>query len=206
LAPPRKHPTDEILDAARAIVLARGPRAASVKAIAAASGAPVGTLYHRFGSRDGLLVEVWVRALQRFQAIALAAADADAAALDRAVAMARAAVDFAERHPGDARLLLAVRREDLLDADPTDALRRRLTAMNAPLIDAVTAITRELHGQAVARALAAVTRAVVDLPYAAVRRYAGVTRLPPWLAGDVARDARALLQAASAIGPASGSH
>ena len=67
MAPPRKHTTDEILDAARAIVQRDGPRAASVKAIAAASGAPVGTLYHRFGSRDGLLVAVWLRALERFQ-------------------------------------------------------------------------------------------------------------------------------------------
>ncbi|MET0995380.1 MAG: TetR family transcriptional regulator, partial [Mycobacterium sp.] len=48
MAPPRKHETDVILDATRALVLAEGPRAASVAAIATASGAPAGTLYHRF--------------------------------------------------------------------------------------------------------------------------------------------------------------
>ena len=73
MAPPRKHDTDEILDAARAIVLAAGPRAASVATIARESGAPVGTLYHRFGSRDGLLAAAWLRALERFQHHALAA-------------------------------------------------------------------------------------------------------------------------------------
>ena len=56
MAPPRKHETDVILDATRALVLADGPRAASVAAIATASGAPAGTLYHRFGNRDGILV------------------------------------------------------------------------------------------------------------------------------------------------------
>jgi len=194
LAPPRKHETDPILDAARALVLRDGPRAASVAAISKASGAPVGTLYHRFGSRDGLLVEVWIRALARFQQIALAAATDIDDPVERGVALARASLDFAALHPEDARLLLAVRRDDLLDAAPDDALKHRLTEMNAPLVAEATAIARALHGQADARSLAAVTRAVVDLPYAAVRRFAGVATLPPWLADDVAADARRLLE------------
>lgn len=51
----------------RDLVLAGGPRAVSVAAIAAASGAPVGTLYHRFETRDGILAAAWLRALERFQ-------------------------------------------------------------------------------------------------------------------------------------------
>lgn len=51
------HDAGAILDAARGLVLEGGPRAAGVAAIAAASGAPVGSIYHRFGSRDGLLEE-----------------------------------------------------------------------------------------------------------------------------------------------------
>ena len=74
MAPPRKHETDVILDAARALVLAGGPRAASVAAIAKASGAPAGTLYHRFGNRDGIVAAAWLRALERFQSRALAPA------------------------------------------------------------------------------------------------------------------------------------
>jgi hypothetical protein len=46
-------------------VIAVLPRAASVAAIAAASGAPVGTLYHRFGNRNGVLTAAWLRALER---------------------------------------------------------------------------------------------------------------------------------------------
>ncbi len=174
-------------------MLKHGPRAASVKAIAAASSAPVGTLYHRFGSRDGLLVAVWLRALERFQQIALAAAAAQTDPLERGVAMARSSVDFAVEHPGDARLLLALRRDDLLDVAPDAELKQRLAAMNAPLIAEVTELARQLHGRADSRSIGAVTRAVVDLPYAAVRRYAGVAQLPAWLADDVAADARALL-------------
>ena len=77
MAPPRKHETDVILDAARTLVLSEGPRAASVAAIAATSGAPAGTLYHRFGNRNGILTAAWLRALERFHALALTDGPAD---------------------------------------------------------------------------------------------------------------------------------
>src|SRR5271163_3238385 len=102
VAPPRKHETDVILDAARALVLDDGPRSASVAAIAKASGAPPGTLYHRFGNRNGILTAAWLRALERFQARAMAA-DADTA-LESAVAMAVTVVSFTRELPEDARL------------------------------------------------------------------------------------------------------
>lgn len=196
MAPARKHQTDDILDAARTHVLAEGPRAASVAAIAQASGAPVGTLYHRFASRDAILVAVWLRALERFQTRAMGedAAHPDDP-VDAAVAIAVASVTFAAEEPEDARLLLAVRRRDLLDGAPDDALRARLDAMNAPLEAAILRIVRAVHGRADARSADAVMRAVVDLPTAVVRRH--VTRegarIPGWLAGDVADAVRLLL-------------
>jgi AcrR family transcriptional regulator len=195
LAPPRKHSTDAILDAARALAVAKGPRAASVAAISHASGAPVGTLYHRFGNRDGILAAAWFRALERFQAGALAADAAHADdPVEAGVAMANASLEFATEHPEDARLLLVLRRGDLLDAAPPD-LRTRLDAMNAPLATAVARIARALCGRADARAVELVTRAVVDIPTAAVRRHVrGDGRaLPRWLAADVTDATRALL-------------
>ena len=103
MAPPRKHETDVILDAARALVLEGGPRAASVAAIAKSSGAPAGTLYHRFGNRDGILTAAWLRALERFQSRAMAASETEKAdaAQDTAVAMAVAAIGFALFGPVD---------------------------------------------------------------------------------------------------------
>ncbi|MET0702319.1 MAG: TetR family transcriptional regulator [Mycobacterium sp.] len=191
MAPPRKHQTDAILDATRTLVLAEGPRAASVAAIAAASGAPAGTLYHRFGNRDGVVAAAWLRALERFQSRALAASGSDA--VESCVAMAVAAVGFARELPEDARLLLTVRPADLLDAEPDAALQATLARMNAPLIARLDELTRALYGRADPRAADAVARAVVDLPYAVVRRHAGDDPLPEWLEVDVAVGVRALL-------------
>jgi AcrR family transcriptional regulator len=191
MAPPRKHETDVILDAARTLVLTEGPRAASVGAIAKASGAPAGTLYHRFTNRDGILAAAWLRALDRFQARALAAT-ADSA-LESAVATAVAAIDFLREVPDDARLLVALRPSDLLDGEPDDDLQRTLAAQNAPLIERLNGFARDLYGSADPRRVDAVARAIVDLPYAVVRRHANSTPIPDWLEGDVAAASRALL-------------
>jgi AcrR family transcriptional regulator len=195
MAPPRKHDTDTILDAARTLVLRDGPRAASVAAIARESGAPAGTLYHRFGSRDGVLAAAWLRALERFQHGALEAAE-NPDPLEAAVAMAASQIGFARTHPQDARLLLTLRRDDLLDAAPDEAFRARLEEINAPLGAKLAELTPALRGRRSARAADATVRAVVDLPNAAIRRWMpeGET-LPAWLERDVAADVRRLLQA-----------
>ena len=64
----------------------------------------------------------------------------------------------------------------------------------APTYAEVKSIARELHGRADARGLDAVMRAVVDLPYAAIRRYGRAERLPSWLEADVRDSARVLLE------------
>ncbi|OBK15058.1 TetR family transcriptional regulator [Mycobacterium asiaticum] len=197
MAPPRKHETDVILDATRALVLAGGPRAASVAAIASVSGAPAGTLYHRFGNRDGVVIAAWLRALERFQTRALAASADTAEAA--AVAMAVAAIGFAREQPEDARLLLTVRPDDLVDGRPDAAFHKTLAAMNAPLIERVRQLAQQLYASTDPRAVDAVNRAVSDLPYAVVRRHAYDDPLPAWLEDDVAAAARAVLH--SYIGP-----
>jgi AcrR family transcriptional regulator len=191
MAPPRKHQTDVILDATRALVLAEGPRAASVGAIAKVSGAPAGTLYHRFGNRNGILTAAWLRALERFQARALAA-NAETV-LESAVATAVAAVDFMRELPDDARLLVTLRPSDLLDGEPDAAFRQTLDVMNAPLIERVVTFAREIYGSVDPRCVDAVARAVVDLPGAVVRRHTNDDPIPSWLEDDVAAASRALL-------------
>ena len=187
MAPPRKHDTDTILDAARKLALRDGPRAVSVAAIARESGAPVGTLYHRFSSRDDILAAAWLRALQRFHQRWLAAAE-DEDPVEAGAAMAVSVVAFARERPDDARLLISLRRRDLVDAAEQD-----VDNLNAPVTDSVRRLAHRIFRDMGDRAVDRVTRAVVDLPYAAVRRHA--PDLPDWLEKDTAASARALLTA-----------
>jgi AcrR family transcriptional regulator len=187
------HQTEHILDRTRELLLAEGARATSIAAIAQASGAPVGSLYHRFGSRDALLGEVWLRALARFQSSFLAAAEETDPKL-AAAAMAASVIGFAREHPSDSRLLMTLRSRDLLDGEPAGELRARREAMNAPLDAAVQALARSLYGDGDSRTLERVRFAVIDLPAAVLRRHSDSSMtLPVWLESEVSSAADRIL-------------
>jgi AcrR family transcriptional regulator len=167
----RLHSDEVILDAARALLIQGGPEAATTAAISTTSGAPVGSLYHRFGSRTQLFAEVWLRTVGRFQDGLLAAA-ATGSVIERALAVADWSVEFAVRHPDDARLLLQARREDLLgDADLPAQTRQALTALNDPVTELLHQLAVDLFKAATPERLELLAIAVVDVPYAIVRRH-----------------------------------
>jgi AcrR family transcriptional regulator len=195
---PQLHSEDAILDAARALVLEGGARSATVTAIADASGAPKGSIYHRFTSLDDLLAEMWIRAVRRSQREFIdALQDADPVAA--AVAGALAIYDFAARDQGDARLLAALRREDLMASVDSPRLRRELEDLNRPLEAAIRDLTRRLFGRGGARNLETTIFAVVDLPMGALRRHliAGAP-LPKTLRAQLEAAVRAALAEAGA--------
>ena len=72
-----------------------------------------------------------------------------------------------------------------------------LGARRVDRLDALVADITAAGGRADARALDAVLRATVDLPYGAVRRHAYKAAMPRWLERDVAEAARRLLTARS---------
>jgi AcrR family transcriptional regulator len=189
-----QHPADDILDATRRLVLDKGVKSATVDAIAAESGAPVGSLYHRFGSRDGLLAELWVRAVRRSQAAFIAAAEHP----DPEEAAVRAALsihDFVRRHREDATLLASFRRHDLIREARSPGLIRELKELNRPLEEALARLARRLFGKPTRAAMEQTVLAVVDIPMGAVRRHllAG-SELPDALAEHLETAVRAILR------------
>jgi AcrR family transcriptional regulator len=197
LARPTLHSEDAILDAARSLVLESGARSATLNAIAEASGAPKGSIYHRFASLDDLLAELWIRAVRRSQAEfieALNKPDATSAALAAALSL----YDFAQRQPADARLLASLRREDLVDSVKAPRLQSELAGLNRPLEAALTRLARRLYGRATKGTVERTLTAVVDLPMGAIRRHLiGGTPLPSSLRRQLEAAVRAALAAAS---------
>src|SRR5215207_1703030 len=129
---PQVHPTDTMLDAARDLLLEDGSRSATIEAIASSSGAPTGSIYHRFASRDELITRLWMRAVYRSQASFVAALEREDAK-EAALAAALSIFDFCNEHPADAQLLVTFRREDLIRAAPSDALAEELEELNKPV-------------------------------------------------------------------------
>jgi len=175
---PRIHQPDAVLDHARNLVLERGSRAATMEAIASASGAPMGSLYHYFHSRDELLARLWVRAVRRSQAAFCAAAehaDPERAAVDAALSI----YDFCARESADARLLVSMRREDLVQAELPADLMRELKDLNRPVGQALEKLARRLYERAGTEEVDRVLLATFDLPYGMARPYVIRGKTPP---------------------------
>jgi AcrR family transcriptional regulator len=182
-----------MLDAARDLLLEEGSRSATIEAIASSSGAPTGSIYHRFGSRDELIARLWMRAVYRSQASFLAALEREDAK-EAALAAAMSIFDFCEEHPADARLLASFRREDLIRSAPEGPLADELAELNRPVERAVVDLARRLYGRRTRAALDRTLLVVFDLPYGAARRYliAGA-KLPAGLRADLTRAVSAVI-------------
>lgn len=191
---PQLHPTDKMLDAARDLLLEDGSGSATMEAIAQTSGAPTGSIYHRFGSRDELIAKLWIRAVYRSQASFVAAMEVDDPR-DAAVAAAASIVDFCVQHPSDAQLIVAFRREDLIRSMPEGPLSEELDELNRPVELAVVELSKRLYGSRRRAALDRTLLAVFDLPYGAARRYLITgSKLPTGLRADLAHAVRSVIE------------
>lgn len=166
---PARFEDSDLQEAALAVIAERGPKHATIAAISKRLGAPTGSVYHRYASRDLLLASLWLDLVGRFQrgfVDALARPDVDEA-IETA---ARYTPGFARAHPDAARVLLSFRRDDLLDGAMPSTLRKRAKALESSLLDALRTFARIWSGDASTSSVRRTAFALVDIPYAAVRR------------------------------------
>lgn len=161
--PQRFHP-DELLDAALALAYESGPAGVSMAGAARRAGAPSGSLYHRFPDRAALLGELWLRTILRFH-------DGYIGTLtipdpyQAAAAAARYVVEWSSSRPSEASVLLHPRAAYEPAGWPPE-LARRADEADGRLHAAIAGLISRL-GIEPDRAIAA----LVDLPYAVVRRH-----------------------------------
>jgi AcrR family transcriptional regulator len=173
---PRVYEPDKVLDAVESLVVASGPAAVTIRAVSAAVGVSNGALYHTFGSRSGLMGRAWLRAGRRFlaaqnalvdQALSQAAPRAPVAAV---VAAANAPAVFAEQYPDSSKLLLTVRRDELLDSDLPTEIATELNDLDRLLVGLMIRLAVSVWDRKDARAVDAITTCIVDLPTAILLR------------------------------------
>lgn len=174
---PAKFDTEQMLDAAAGLLAEGGPGQATVAAIAQRLGAPSGSIYHRFESRDLLLGRLWIRTIYRAQAgflDALQLDDLHRAATEAALHIPR----WSRIHLAEATVLLLYRREDLAARWPED-LGGEISNLNVDLAAAMRSFTKRRFGRVTDRNLQEVAFALADVPYAACRRYLLAGQPPP---------------------------
>src|SRR5512139_3016813 len=161
-----RHAESTILDCAKRLSAEVGPQKLTIAAVAARAGAPVGSIYHRYASRDEILAAVWLELVEAFQhefLAALAGDDPGAAGL----AAVRFTCEWVRQHPCEARLMLLYRREDFAAERWPQSYRRRAEALATAARTALERYAVGLLGRCGAAELRRVRFALVDLPTAA---------------------------------------
>ncbi len=174
--------SEQFVDAALKIAALQGPAAVTIAAVAGEVGAPVGSVYHRYLSRNTLLAEVWLRVISSFQ-------EAFLQTLDNGDGLAAAlhTPRWVRLHPAEARLLLLYRREELADGSWADDLKEKARRITRDLDCAVRNYVVRMSGKYDQESADRAVFAIIDVPYAAVIRYIRLGRKPPKKVDDYIR-------------------
>ena len=192
---PPKFERRDMVGAALRLVADRGPQGLTVAALAREIGAPTGSIYHRYESREQLLAELWMDTVEGFQA-AFVAGLGRADDIEGGVRAAVFMIAWAREHVMEARLLLLHRRQDFVaDAWPA-ALVERAAALEPQMGAALRAFAERVFGRVDADILTRLRYALLDAPLGGLRPYVQSRRpVPPALDELVAVTARAVLAA-----------
>lgn len=195
-----KYGDEAILDAALELAGEHGPHGATVVAIAERVGAPSGSIYHRFASRDLILARLWIRTIRHFQEGFLAAM-ALRDPLEAAKAAVAHTVSWTVENPREAKVLVLYRREDLIALWP-DELDDELATLNDEVRHSIVTFAQAQFGAVTAETVGRTRLALIDQPYAAARQIiVGSTPPAPWLIDAVTTAALAVLGETSSSPP-----
>jgi AcrR family transcriptional regulator len=162
---PPKYSSEQILDAVLEVLKRTGPADLTVAMVSDVLGAPSGSIYHRFDSRDALVASAWLRTGERFAA-QLTRALQGSDPLRGALLGVDLTLDWARRRPTEASFFLLHSRGDFTSGEWPASLARRATRLGNELTDALRTVASGLPAVSLARA----RFALFDVPQAAIRR------------------------------------
>jgi AcrR family transcriptional regulator len=167
---------------ALAIAAEHGPQAVTVGSITGRLGAPTGSFYHRFASRDVLLGELWLRIVADFQrgiAAAIDCGDGLQAALYTPA--------WVRAHLDKARLLLLHHRDDFVQGAWPAALREGVTEQTRRGEAGLAQFARQVFGREGPGELRRAQFLLAEVPVGAVRQYLRRRETPPPIIDELIR-------------------
>lgn len=176
MARPAKYTADQILDAARDATVVHW-RDTTITHVAKRVGAPVGSIYHRFPSRDALFGSLWARSIRRFHEGLVVAAEIEDPVASMA-AMARHIPQFCRENPGEAKAMTLYRLPDLLQKVPVEQ-RAELATINDDVDAGLRRVTARRYARLTDQRYRLALVGTRQCPYGLVR---------PLIGGDVPRE------------------
>jgi AcrR family transcriptional regulator len=178
--PKRLFEEADFLAAARALAAATGPASVTVSSVTARLGAPIGSFYHRFASRDILLANVWLSTALAFQTgfiAAIKAGDGLDAALHTPV--------WVRSNFEEARAFLLYHRDDFAHGNWPQALKDRVTRQGRRVDAAYKRLARDTFGGVGANEQRLARFVLAEVPKAAVGPYLRQGIAPPSIVDEM---------------------
>ena len=137
---------------------------ATLQSIVASTGVSIGSLYHRYGSREGLLAETWLDAVKTFHGKFLKALESGENNAGELAALATPS--FCREEHARAVVLSCCRQSEFLSDDTPARLRNEISTVNDNAAAAIRRYARRNNAS-----LDACRLAMVAFPLGAVRLY-----------------------------------
>jgi AcrR family transcriptional regulator len=164
---------EEFIEAAIMLIAEHGPGALTITALSNMINAPIGSVYHRFASRDVLLAELWLKIVESFQLEFLKTLKIDG------LQAAFFELEWVRAHPQEGRILLLYRREELTSGEWPEDLQKRARRLTDELNEGIRQFTKKQFGRITKNNIDRVVYAIYDAPIGAIRRYLLNNEVPP---------------------------
>jgi AcrR family transcriptional regulator len=172
----------DFLEAARVMAVEHGPAAVTVGSVTKHLGAPSGSFYHRFASRDVLLAELWLMNTLAFQEgfiAAIGAGDGLAAALHTP--------RWARDNLPAACLLLLHHRNDFVRGEWPETLKLQVAAQAGQITSSLKRFAREKFNSTDSTHMRKASFVLLEVPLAAVRPHLRRAERPPAIVDELIR-------------------
>lgn len=162
----QQYSNDDFINAALALISESGPESVTVASIAKRLKAPVGSVYHRFSSRELIMAELWLRIAESFQQGFL-----ELLQTGDCVRTSRYTVQWVRLHPRESKVLLLYRREELMTAEWPDLVKERAAKLRQELQAGILSFVQKSFGDISPENVKRTVFALTEIPLAAVKQY-----------------------------------
>lgn len=178
---------DDFIKAAIRLIAELGPAALTISALSEQIKAPIGSVYHRFPSRNAILAELWLTIVESYQKefLKILATDGLQAALY--------GLQWVRKHPDEGRILLLYRREDIVTGKWPVDLQKRAQLLTKEMNEAIRQFTQKQFGRVTRETIDRTLYILRDAPGAIIRRYLEYNKIPPESASELIRETYAVV-------------
>jgi AcrR family transcriptional regulator len=172
----------KFIDAAIEIISKDGPSSLTIATLAKRINAPVGSVYHRFPSRDALLSELWLNIIESFQNEFLEKLQTDG------LQATLGCLQWVRQHPNESRIMLLYRINDLTSGKWPPDLQKRAGRLAKELHEGIAAFTKRQFRRITKENTDRAIFAIHDAPIGIIRRYLRDNKVPPESVNDLIRE------------------